>query len=563
MGKEGIVSLPTGKQSNKAGNYGRTVSGDIFERVTERSRRLTTPRIVRTWIAPMAIVVAVAMLFSTGLYVVDLLFLGGQSAGIGVVEHYLTFNPQFITDALPALGTTIVAALGIVLTVIAIIVQLSSERYTGVAMMFLRDPVHIAVLSFYVVASLCAVWLSVTLQADFVPRSLLLLVMTLTSLGLASMLPYFAYTFWFLEPGNIIERLRMRTTLMAHRGLASGSTENIDKLQGAVLQLLEEIADIANNSIDGRDKIIAGDAVDALRDFALDYIARRPAEDRAWLRMGRNVLGNPDFIGIDSELLAELDSQRLWVEWKTLQQCVGIYHEALGSMQEINALVAIDTRYIGEVAAVHGRPELVRMVFRFMNSYLRSAIEAGNSRTVGDVLNQYRMLLEHLLQLGETDAACEGVAFMQYYGHIAFEEDLPAVSETVAYDVAALCRYAHSHGAQGENRIRRQLLDLDEERATESRRQQRSLIGVRLAQTKLAMYYLSAGEEDKARMIAEDMRDMTPHALRLLRHDLLQAPPPHSWEIVDRGRNLHYLKDGERAQLDRFLDWLGAGPEFD
>ena len=77
------------------------------------------------------------------------------------------------------------------------------------------------------------------------------------------------------------------------------------------------------------------------------------------------------------------------------------------------------------------------------------------------------------------------------------------------------------------------------------------------------MYYLSAGEEDKARMIAEDMRDMTPHALRLLRHDLLQAPPPHSWEIVDRGRNLHYLKDGERAQLDRFLDWLGAGPEFD
>ena len=119
------MSLPTGKQSKKAGNYGRTVSGDIFERVTERSRRLTTPRIVRTWIAPMAIVVAVAMLCSTGLYVVDLLFLGGQSAGIGVVEHYLTFNPQFITDALPALGTTIVAALGIVLTVIAIIVQLS------------------------------------------------------------------------------------------------------------------------------------------------------------------------------------------------------------------------------------------------------------------------------------------------------------------------------------------------------------------------------------------------------------------------------------------------------
>ncbi len=43
-----------------------------------------------------------------------------------------------------------------------------------------------------------------------------------------------------------------------------------------------------------------------------------------------------------------------------------------------------------------------------------------------------------------------------------------------------------------------------------------------------------------------------------LRDDLLQAPPPHFWEIVDQGRNLHYLKDVERAQLDRFLGWLGA-----
>jgi hypothetical protein len=189
------MSVPKSNRPDMADNNGRTLSGDVLAQVTSRSRRLTTPRIVRTWIAPMAIVVAVALLFSTGLYVFDLLFLGGQVTGVGVVEHYLAFNPQFITDALPALGTTIVAALGIVLTVIAIIVQLSSERYTGVAMMFLRDPVHVAVLSFYIVASLCAVWLSVTLQADFVPRSLLVVVMTLTSLGLASMLPYFAYTF--------------------------------------------------------------------------------------------------------------------------------------------------------------------------------------------------------------------------------------------------------------------------------------------------------------------------------------------------------------------------------
>jgi len=412
--------------------------------------------------------------------------------------------------------------------------------------------------SFYIIATLCAVWLSVTLQADFVPGSLLILVMTLTSLGLAIMLPYFAYTFWFLEPGNIIERLRMRATLMAQRGLASASKEDVDRQQGRVLQLLEEITDIANNSIEGRDKIIAEDAVDALRDFALHYMASRSDEERTWYQMGYTLRGNAAFIGMDGELLTELESRRLWVEWKTLQQCVGVYHEALGSMQEINALVAIDTRYIGEVAAVKGYRDLVRMVLRFMNSYLRSAIEACNSRTVGDVLHQYRMLLEHLLRRGETDVACEGVTFMQYYGHIAFEEELPAVAETVAYDVATLCEYAHVHRVEGESRILRQLLDLDAEVSTESHRQRRSLRGVRRAQAKLAVCYLSAGDEGKARMIAEDMRDMTPEALSIVRDDLLQATPRHFWEIVDRGRNLHYLKDAERAQLERFLGWLRA-----
>jgi hypothetical protein len=546
-----------------AGNNSRALSAEVLADVIARSRRLTTPRYVRTWLAPMAIVVAVALLVSIGLYVVDLLFLGGRVTGVGVVEHYLAFNPEFITDALPALGTTIVAAFGIVLTVIAIIVQLSSERYTGVAMMFLRDPVHVAVLGFYIIASLCAVWLSVTLQANFVPRSLLILVLTLTSIGLASMLPYFAYTFWFLEPGNIIERIRMHATVMAQRGLNSASKEDVDCLQGRLLRLLEEIADIANNSIEGRDKIIAGDAVNALRDFALDYITNRPDDERTWYRMGRTVRGNATFISMDSELMTELESRRLWVEWKTLQQCVGVYHEALGSMQEINALVAIDTRYIGEVAAAQGHPDLLRMVFRFMNSYLCSAIETSNSRTAGDVLHQYRMLLEDLLRLGEADAASEGVASLQYYGHIAFEDELPAVAETVAYDVAALCEYAHSRQLKGENRMLRQLLDLDEAAPTDSQRQRRSLRGVRRAQTKLAMYYLSAGDEDKARLIAEDMRDMAPDTLGMVRDDLLQTSPPHFWEIVDRGRNLHYLKDAERAQLDRFLSWVGAAQADD
>jgi hypothetical protein len=522
-----------------------------------RSLRRTTPRVVRNWITPMIVVVTIALLFSTSFYVLDMLFLDGALADPAeVVDHYLAFHPDLLTDALPALAMTIVAALGIVLTVIAIIVQLSAERYTSVAMMFLRDPVHVAVLSFYIVAALCAVWLSVTLQAEFVPRSLLLLVMVLTSLGLATMLPYFAYTFWFLEPSNIIDRLRISATLIGRQGLATQSAPEVEQLHGRLLRTLEEITDIANNSIDGKDKIIASDAVNAMRDFLIDYIAAKRDEQRPWYRISTPLAGNPQFITMDAELARELESRGLWVEWKAMHEYRCVYDEALKSMQDINSLIAIDTRYIGEVAAYGGQLDLARLVLRFMNAYLRAAIEACSSRTANNVLRQYRALLEEMLQMGEDDLACEGVGFLAYYGHYAFEEELPAVTVTVAYDIAALCQCAHRNARPGQDCILRKLLNLDNEQPPQGYRQQRSLRGVRRAQTRLAVYYLSVGEEARACMIAEDMRDMSVSVRRAVREDLAEANPPHFWEVVDQGRNLHYLTETERVHLNVFLGWL-------
>lgn len=522
-----------------------------------RGARSSVPRVFRAWIAPVFIVGAVALLFFVSMYALDVLLVGGGVVTDGGLwQHYVAFDPNLITDALPALGMTIVAALGIVLTVVAIIVQLSAERYTGVALMFLRDRTNISVMCFYVVGSLCALWLSMTLQEGFVPQSVLLLAMGLVSLGLALMLPYFAYVFWFLEPGNIIDRLRVYTSRLARRGLAANGDGHVDALQGRVLTQMEEIADIANNSIDGRDKIVAGRAVDALRDFLLDYLAMKPDDDRPWYRIGGELRDNPNFVAMDETLVAELEKQRLWVEWKTLRQFLGIYNEALESMQEINSLVAIDTRYIGEAAAREGRDELVRMVFRFMNSYLRSAINEGSVITAYNVLHQYRMLLEGVLRLGGGELACEGVAFLKYYGHMAHKKQLYFVTETAGHDIAALCRFAHEHGLAAEERILRQFLDLNDEGPTRGYREERGLRGMRKAQAKLAVYYILADEEGKARLIADDMRAEPPEVLASVHEDLARTSTPHFWEIVDRGRNFEYLPANERALLPVFFGWL-------
>src|SRR5690606_1468383 len=149
-----------------------------------------------------------------------------------------------------------------------------------------------------------------------------------STVGLAMMGPYFGYVFWFLEPINIIERVRKR----AER--AALSRDN-DEGQSRVLHCLEELTDITSNSISGKDKIIASGAVDALKDFAVSYIARKDEASKEWFAIGPGIATNPDFVAMDAESLGDLERRHTWVEWKVMRQYLGIYNEALASMRDI------------------------------------------------------------------------------------------------------------------------------------------------------------------------------------------------------------------------------------
>lgn len=522
-------------------------------------RQQPRPDMRRMWAYPVVVITGFALAMFAATYSFDyFLFNIGRVPTTGALGNFFAFDPGSITDALPALGMTVVAVLGIILTVVAIIVQLSSDRYTGVAMMFMRDRVNISVFTYFVIASIWAIWLSMSLQDGFVPRAALIVGMLAAGFGLAMMLPYFAYVFWFLEPGNIIQRIGHEAAGNARRGSAAKSTDDAALLQERVLNSMEEITDIANNSIAGRDKIIASRAVDALRDLVLDYLSFKPPQPHPWYQIVGRIGDNPDFVAMDGETMHELELRALWVEWKALRQYLGVYNEAIGSMQDINYLIAINTRYIGEAAAERSDRDLLDMVLRFMNSYLRSAINARATRTAYNVLHQYRMLIESLLKLNQSEAAYDGVAYLKYYGHVSFDENLTFVTETIAYDLAALCEFAHERGAPQEDRMLKQFLELD--RPTRGHRQERGLRGVRKAQAKLAAYYLAVGEESKARLIAQDMLAEPADLLHSIRDELARVEAKHFWENVDRGRNFEYLPPAHRAQLGEFFSWLDAAP---
>jgi hypothetical protein len=376
------------------------------------------------------------------------------------------------------------------------------------------------------------------------------------------MAPYFGYVFWFLEPGNIIERIRREALEAVRRGTLSRHPEVVADAQMRAISALEELTDVTRNSISSKDKVIASLAVDSIKDLVLDYLRYKPDSGSLWYRLGDAARSNPDFVAMDPESLKDLEDRRTWFEWKALRQYLGIYNEALGSMRDIDYLVAIDTRYMGAAAAGAKDRELVRLTLHYKNSYLRSTLNARDVRTAYNVLNQYRLLVEGLIRDESLkDMAIEAVGYLAYYGRMSFGMELPFVTETIAYDFSSLCQEASECRASCEVVLLERFLQLDRQLRTHG--EEPALLGIRKAQVKLAAFYLSTGQGAKARLICEDMRHEPVERLAAIRSALEGVTTKDFWEITDRGRNFEYMPDPQRATLTQFFAWLGIASSVD
>ena len=515
--------------------------------------------ITRSWIRPAFLLSLLSLalfwsLYSIDYFIVDAL-IADNAHELSIFERYFQFSPGAITDALSALAGVVAAILGIVITVVSIVVQLSAARFSGITRMFLRDGVNVIVIGFYVVVCVCGIWLSVALKSDYVPRFALIMMMLFTTLSVVLMVPYFGYVFSFLEPMNIIRRIGVGAYQNAVNGSENDAAHAASKDQYKVLNALEELTDIASASISGKDKIIASGAVDGLKDLVIDYVLHKPKASPTWFEVHELIRTNPDFVAMDPESLEDLEQRKTWLEWKVMRQYLGIYNEALGGMRDINYLIAIDTRYIGEAAAKTEDQQLMNLVFRFMNSYLRATLNARDVRTAYNVLNQYRLLIEAMLSENQHDAALEGLRHMIYYGHVSFDMKLTFVTETVAYDVGSLVQSAHQLSGKVEEPMLESFLQLDRPLRTQA--QESALIGIRKAQVKLAAYYLSKGFDQKARLIADDMSAEPKKRLRTIWDSLAAVTSKDFWEIIDRGRNFEFMPKEAREKLPLFFNWLG------
>ena len=115
-----------------------------------------------------------AVLVFGALWLVDFFVMhepSGSGGADGPLAQFVDFDPDTLQNALGNMAQIIAAVLGIVITVVSIVVQLAATRYTPrIADMFFRDRTNLAVLGFFVVACINAVWVSLAVSRTFVPR---------------------------------------------------------------------------------------------------------------------------------------------------------------------------------------------------------------------------------------------------------------------------------------------------------------------------------------------------------------------------------------------------------
>ena len=516
----------------------------------------TPPRWRPRFPAGIGILLGLSCVLFAGFWLLDVAYFGRRTPAAEHLSAWrllVDLDPETLQNALGSLAQVVVAVLGIAITVVSIVVQLAATRYTPrIAEMFFRDKKNLAIMGFFVVACINAVWISIVVTSGFVPRATVAMTTVVVTASLLLLVPYFAYVFAFLDPEKVIARIghQVLDAVLA-RGNARRDRDDLDLRQASCVAGLEHLSDIAVNTVAQKDKIIATGAVTALREFAVKYLREKASLPVEWFVPGARIHGNPDFIALAPDSLRALEQKKVWVEWKVLHQFRSVFSESLDHLPELAHVVAIETRYIAEEALRHGDREVLVLAIRYFNTFLRSALNQRDVRACYNIFHQYRLLAEHMMRKGHSDLVLEIGRCIAYYGQTAHKADLGFVTETAAHDLAVLCERAYVHDVACHDSLLGIFLEVDKEAETHA--QEQTLRGVRKAQVKLATFYMSKGALPHADRIAADMRGEKPERMASIRAELGAVNEKQFWEVTDRGVNFDYLDPARKEKLDEFF----------
>ncbi|MBK7866320.1 MAG: hypothetical protein IPJ75_04605 [Ignavibacteriales bacterium] len=228
-------------------------------------------------------------------------------------------------------------------------------------------------------------------------------------------------------------------------------------------------------------------------------------------------------------------------------------------MRDVVSGILLNVELISCEAMKNNDSGTLHMAFQYMNTFLRIGIREKDPRIVFTTLEHYRLIGEETLTYNSK--LTEDLSFyFKYYGHEATKNNVLFILETVAFDLCLLNEKAYEVKASNRDRLLEIFLTLDQSiednKGGRESKEEMSLVGVRVAQIRLAGFYMLNNEEELARRIFDDLKEEPIERIHKIRNLITNTQHEEFWEITPRGINFYYMPPDRRDALTTFFSWF-------
>ncbi len=465
-----------------------------------------------------------------------------SSPGRSFFEVIFSANLETARYLVTSVAQCLASTLGISFMVVALIVQLTADRYSAkVIDLFVKDRLTRAVLSLFVISIVYSLWLTHCLQTFFIPTIGILFSLVLMSMCFGALLPYFYYVFELLKPSSLI--LNIKTTAISFFDRQKTSGHNLNYSKEETIKKLEELSDIAMTSTEKMDTEVSLQAVEALEQVLLTYLKKRKDLPAAWFESVQ------EKIPVSGKVEGVLSRERLWLEVKGLRQMTFIFGAATNRIKDVTSAVAASTRSLGQAALAEKDMDLLTVIIKFFNTYLRHAINHRDNSSLYNVLYQYRLFAETVLDQ-EPEKALSIASYFKYYGQIAENLGIIYIQDTVAHDLKNLCEQATTKHSPLQDKILSVFLSLYEIPLAKN---QNSLKGIVKNYLALAAFYKENKIVVSYPAILATLKKVPSALLQTSVEEIKQVQEQEFWEVTDRVINFDYLEPSLRRHLDNIM----------
>jgi len=505
------------------------------------------PQALKLWVFPVAILMVITI---GGFFILRVI----DSLASGVPFHSALFpaDADAIQGAIGNFAQVIVGIVGLVITVVAIVVQLAAQRYTPKLVdLFINDKVNVAYFILMITTSIYTMLMNYTSMKPLLPywSGVLLLVLMMTNLLLLA--PYFKYVFQVLTPENIISIIRKNAKVameLVTSGVAGSGKKKTDlrKLQQDVANSMEQISDISLSAVSQMDRNVALLSIRSLKDVMVDHLLLKRRMPNRWF-----IPQKEHFQAISSDFLQEIAMTRTWVEVKGFLDMELIFKMAIKEMPDGVSAIANNTKIVGLYAIrLKDKQVLSNVVIQFFNTFLRHAVNDRNPKAIYNLFYQYRLLAEQVLRV-DPPLAQKICFYFKYYGQIAQQYEIQMSLITAAFDLAHLLQRAYEMKVPNLAELVTIFLEVDDNPATQAN--EFDLRSVRKAQLMFASFLLSKGDTAIVQRIFQDLKSEPKTRMAAIRKEMLAVKERKFWEVTDRGVDLFYLDETQKKFLEEFF----------